>query len=189
MNVSVNTALAGVALLLGGAAAVARGPAPPAAVGGEPTTALEVAAWLRARRPVEILDVRPADAAFNDFHLPRARHVPADQFRTSAIPTDRMVVVYAEGGDLAARASLVLAALGYDSVRVLSDGVGEWLAEIVNPVLPADAGDAAREAFAAQAELSRYFGGLPRIVPAGAVPDAGASADVIRRASRRGCAF
>ena len=198
MTRSVHTVLAGAALFLGGAAAAIGDPV--SATGGrerplaeiaseQGTTALEVAGWLRDRRPFEILDVRPAGAPFADFHLPRARHVPAAQLRTADIARDRLIVVYADGGDLAARAWVVLTALGHDSVRVLPDGVRAWLVDVVNPVLADDASEAARRAFAAQAELSRYFGGLPRIVPAGDIQDVGEVTDLVRRTTRRGCAF
>jgi len=85
---------------------------------------------------------------------------------------------------------VVLKALGYDSVRVMPDGVREWLVDILNPTLPNDASPAARAAFQAQADLSRYFGGLPRIVPAGAVvADSTSTAHLLRSTGRRGCAF
>lgn len=195
----VEAGLAGTALLLGVGAAVAGTPAGPSAaldrslpelVAEDRVTALDVAAWLRARRDdLTVLDVRPADADFEQFHLPRARHVPVPGLRDTALARTGTIVVYADGGDLAARAWVVLRAMGYEDVRVLPDGVREWLTDVLAPTLSEDASPAEREAFAAQADLSRYFGGLPRIVPAGVSADTTATAGLLRRASRRGCAF
>lgn len=182
-------ALAGGAALTGNRAGVLDRPLP-VLIEAHQLTALELAGWLRDRKPsLTILDVRPDSAAFADFHLPRALHVPFDHLRDAATGPG-VVVVYADGSDLAARAWLVLHALGHDSVRVMPDGVGSWLADILNPRLPSDATPEARAAFAAQAELSRYFGGLPRVVTPGEASgsDTGTAA-LLRTTARRGCAF
>jgi rhodanese-related sulfurtransferase len=191
--------LAGTALVLGGAAAVIGGPRSADASLDRPLTdlaaehqvsALDVAAWLRARRAgLTILDVRPDSAAFADFHLPQARHEPVAGLREADVDRGATVVVYADGGDLAARAWIVLRALDHTDVRVLPDGVREWLVNVLNPTIAAGAAPAERERFAAQAELSRYFGGLPRVLRQGVAPDTSATAGLLRRTVRRGCAF
>ena len=178
--------LAGVLTLAGGRVAALDQPLP-ALVESHRVSALELAAWLRDRRPnLVILDVRPDSTAFEAFHLPRARHVPLADLRSVPPDSGATVVVYAAGGDLAARAWLVLRTLGHDTVRVAPDGAGDWLAAVLNPTLFTDATPEARQAFAAQAELSRYFGGLPRILPPGARRD---STTLLRSTLRRGCAF
>jgi rhodanese-related sulfurtransferase len=198
LTIRANTALAAVALLLGTVAALVgepsrRGDAArplPALAEDYRVTALDVAAWLRDRRPnLTILDVRPDSTSFAEFHLPRARHAPLPELRSWNPEDGGTIVVYGAGGDLAARAWVVLMTLGHDSVRVLSDGVREWLIDVLNPTIPEDASAEAREAFAVQADLSRYFGGLPRIIAAGTEPDSSATAGLLRRTSRRGCAF
>jgi len=180
--------LAGVAALTGSGRAALDQPLPVLAE-ADRLPVLELAGWLRSRRPnLTILDVRPDSAAFEAFHLPRARHVPLSVL--SAVPPETgTIVVYADGGDLAARAWLVLRTLGHDSVRVMPDGAGEWLREVLNPTLAADATPDARAAFADQAELARYFGGLPRILRPGERAESQEATAVLERASRRGCAF
>jgi rhodanese-related sulfurtransferase len=153
-------------------------------------SALELAAWLRARRAdLTILDVRPDSAAFAEFHLPRARHVPLTRLRARMPDSAGTVVVYGDGGDLAARAWLVLRTLGHDTVRVMPDGVGDWLTAVLNATLPADATPDERAAFAAQAELSRYFGGLPRVLAPGERGSRATGAALLQSTLRRGCAF
>jgi hypothetical protein len=56
---------------------------------------------------------------------------------------------------------VLLRALGYRNVFFLRGGVYEWLEQVINPAL-ADTTQAARDAFAKAAVLSRYFGGVPR---------------------------
>ncbi|HEX9631752.1 MAG TPA: rhodanese-like domain-containing protein [Gemmatimonadales bacterium] len=183
-------ALAGVLALTGTEAAALDRPLA-ALVEANRLSALDVAAWLRDRKPnLTILDVRPDSAAFAEFHLPRARHASLAELRALTRDPGMTIVVYGDGGDLAARAWVVLRVLGHDTVRVMPDGVGDWLAAVLNPTLPSDATAEARDAFATQAELSRYFGGLPRIVPPGEHADSTATAaTLLQRTSRRGCAF
>lgn len=199
MTSRVHVVLAAAALLLGAGAGLVGGPRSPEASLDRPlneiaaehaVSALEVAGWLRARRAnLAILDVRADSASFADFHLPQARHAPLAELRDAAIDPAATVVVYADGGDLAARAWIVLRALGPADVRVLPDGVGDWLRDVLNPTIAADAPTVERERFATQAALSRYFGGLPRVLRAGTAPDTASTAGLLRRTARRGCAF
>jgi rhodanese-related sulfurtransferase len=194
-----HAALAAAALVLAGGAGLIGGPRsadgsldrPLTALAAEhEVSALEVAEWLRARRAdLTILDVRPDSAAFADFHLPRARHEPLTGLRKAAVDTGATIVVYADGGDLAARAWVVLRSIGHRDVRVLPDGVRDWVVELLNPTIAAGAAPEERERFAAQAALSRYFGGLPRVLREGETPDTSATAGLLRTTARRGCAF
>lgn len=190
--------LAGAALLLAGLAPLAGAPA---TAPGRPAgtseagpagriSAVEVARALRARDPsLRLIDLR-SEAAYEAFHLPRAER--RDPARLDELPVDveRRIVVYAATADAAARARRTLAAAGHPSPRYLADGVGEWTRDVMNPVLPADAGPEARERFRELAELSRYFGGLPRILRPGEADPRGAETDeLLSRTLRRGCAF
>lgn len=165
----------------------------PAPGGPGAISALEVARALRADPDgIRLLDIRDA-AAFEEFHLPRAARAPADPgalvagLATDVGPGDAIVVL--GGPDAAARlAWLALRRAGFVRARYLPDATSAWLADIVSPVLPADAGPARRAAWPEQAELSRYFGGFPRVGTA-AGRETDAAADGLRRARRRGCAF
>lgn len=173
-----------------------------------PIPALEVARALRADPDgVLILDIRD-EASYRSFHLPRAVPAPAepgalvasldgprgrageaDATEPRASSSRRELVIVAGGPEAEARAAwLALRRAGYARARYLPDAAAAWVEEIVSPVLPANADARARAAWAEQAELSRYFGGFPRIraVAADSTEDA---ADRLRRARRRGCAF
>ena len=124
-------------------------------------TALELAQWIKDRRPgLRIIDVRSPEE-YAAYHVPRAERVALDSLASAAFRKDETIVVYSEGGAHAAQAWVFLRALGYDKVFFLRGGVYEWLEQVMNPTL-ADTTPAARSAFDRAAMLSRYFGGVPR---------------------------
>lgn len=187
MRWSVNRVLAAAALFLGVLAPLAGNPLrdghrldrdDPARVG-----AAELAKWLMERREVRVLDLRDS-SRFEVFHLPRAELVrPADLEHTSRAPGDTIVLY---GDEVWVARALRTLAGGPGSVRFMVDGVGEWLSEIMNPIIAPDATPEERAAFDRVADLSRYFGGMPRI---GTSTDTATSEQLLRRTVRRGCAF
>ena len=185
-----NRALAAVAGLLGTMALVA-GDTPAPGGAGE-VTALELAAELRAAPDsVIILDIRD-EPSYREFHAPRARLAETGRVLEAveaAGATDASLIVVAGGIEHDPRpAWLALRRAGYGRAHYLPDVLGSWLDDIISPTLPSSASEAEREAWETQADLSRYFGGFPRIVEAssGGSEDAGSR---LRRAKRRGCAF
>jgi rhodanese-related sulfurtransferase len=109
---------------------------------------VELAEWIRDRKPhLRVVDVR-AEAEFDEYHMPRAeRLTPATTFA----PDDTIVLV--AGGSVRAR-----------NVFVLRGGVQAWIDEVLNPTITADATPAARAAYERASIVSRYFGGVPRVV-------------------------
>ena len=192
-RVRTNRILAILALVLAGVAAVA-GDTPAPGGPGE-ITALDLARAIRETPDgILILDVRDA-AAFEEFSVPRARLVEGGAAAESvleaaraagAAPDDLIVIAGGQGAD-ARPGWLALRREGHRRVHWVRDVLGSWLDEIVSPVLPPDASDREREAWDEQADLSRYFGGFPRI--ATREDASGGTTDRLRRAKRRGCAF
>lgn len=183
---SPNRALAAIALLLGGLAPLVgssfTAPARLEPDGPARARAVELARWLRERRAVQVVDLRDS-TRFADFHLPTARRLAEDQLETLDLTRADTVVLYGDEA-VVARAHRALAD-GPARVLYMVDGVGEWLAEIMNPVIAPDATAEQRAAFAPIAELSRYFGGLPRQ----GVRDSSGSRHLLEQTRRRGCAF
>ena len=137
--------------------------------------AIELAAWIRDRKPgLRIVDVRGA-ADFADFHLPNAENLSLTELARAPIGRGETVVLYSEGGTHAAQGWFFLRARGIEHVYFLRGGLYEWITEVMNPTLAADASPAERAAFARTAALSRYFGGVPRI--GGPVAESDASAE------------
>ncbi len=184
--VTVNGALATAAFVLGLAALVAGSPyremsdrvwapAPDGSV-----SALVVAQWLRERKTgLRVVDLRGPEE-YEQFHLPRAEPL-------RAFEPGETVVVYGADSLEARLAAQRLRDAGIDTAYYLADGVAAWFTDVLNPTLSPDASPGERAAWERVAELSRYFGGLPRIVSRGAAQRS--TAEVMRRTMRRGCAF
>jgi rhodanese-related sulfurtransferase/uncharacterized membrane protein YedE/YeeE len=118
--------------------------------------AVDVAEWIKDRKPdLHIIDVRSA-AEFDEYHLPTAENVPIENLPSATLPRADTLVLYSEGGAHAAQAWVFLRALGYSHVFFLRGGVEEWEDDVMHPV--ADGSPASARA----APLSRYFGGGPR---------------------------
>jgi rhodanese-related sulfurtransferase len=160
-------------------------------------TAIELAQWIKDRRPgLRVVDVR-AKADFEAYHIPTAENVSLESLASAGFRPDETVVLYSEGGAHAAQGWVFLRALGLEKVFVLREGLFEWLDRVMNPTIPGDASDEARSEFGRTAALSRYFGGVPQIgaahtaadaiPPARAATDSAGSAGAVRRVRRRGC--
>ena len=187
-----NKLLTGAALTLAVLAAVAGSPFPvdadyESADRGAVIDVVDVAQWIRDQRGgLQIVDVRAAQS-FARFNIPTARNIPIAELGVSGLDTAGVVVVYGDTADVEEGARAILGALGFDSVFVLPSGADSWVAEILNPMVPRDASEAERTAFDRVAELSRYFGGLPRVVDR---VEFDQSARVsLEKTLRRGCAF
>jgi len=125
-------------------------------------TAIELAGWIKNRRPqLRVVDVRSKDE-YEAYHLPMAERVPIDSLSSIGFGHNETIVLYSDGGAHAAQGWVFLRALGYDKVYFLRGGVYEWLDQVMNPVLRADVLPKDSATFANVAALSRYFGGEPR---------------------------
>ncbi len=126
-------------------------------------TAIELAGWIRDRREgLRIVDVRDS-AEFLEFHIPGAERVALGDLVATSFRLDETIVLYSDGGAHAAQGWVFLRALGYKRVYFLRGGLYEWLDQVMSPGLPIDASDSSRAEFRKVSEISRYFGGVPRV--------------------------
>lgn len=126
-------------------------------------TAIELAGWIKERRPgLRVIDVR-SQAEYDAFHVPTAERIPLDSLSSTSFRPADTIVLYSEGGPHAAQAWVFLRALGYDKVYFLRGGLYEWLDQVMNPARQAGAPPKDSAAFDSVAALSRYFGGVPRV--------------------------
>ena len=137
-------------------------------------TAIELAGWIRDRRPgLRIIDLRTPEE-YQSFHVPSAANVPLPALVAMKFDPDETIVLVSEGGGHAAQGWVLLQASGYRNVYFLRGGVDEWLDDVMRPV----------NASAEVAELSRYFGGSPRL---GEASSPAPVAERVRTLRRRGC--
>ena len=145
-------------------------------------TALELAQWIRERKPgLRVIDIR-SETEFDAYHIPSAERMPLATLATLKPADGETLVLYSEGGAHAAQGWVLLRSAGHHQVFFLRGGLLDWMEDVMSPSLPTDT---SRARIAA---LSRYFGGVPR---AGAVPIPGAAgpsvAAEVARVRRRGC--
>jgi rhodanese-related sulfurtransferase len=125
-------------------------------------TAIELARWIRDRKPdLRVIDVRDS-AEFEEYHVPTAERMSLDRIANRPFKQNETIVLYSGGGAHAAQGWVFLKALGYQTVYFLRGGVSEWLDEVMNPRFPAKASATDREQMDSVAALSKYFGGVPR---------------------------
>jgi rhodanese-related sulfurtransferase len=197
-------ALAVAALALGALAAIVRTPVPQesgadvAALAravereDDHITAIELATWIKDRKPgLRVIDVRSA-AEFDNFHLPTAERIPLDALVTTPFTDQEIVVLYSDGGAHAAQGWVFLRARGHRQVYFLRGGLADWLDEVMNPTLAPDAAPEGRATFDRVAALSRYFGGTPHRQAQAAhtaadAPSRPSVAEAVTRMRRRGC--
>ena len=160
------------ALVMGTLAAIAGSVVPPPAA--DEVSAVDLAQWIRDRRPgLLVVDARAAEA-FDRDRLPGARliaDIDADALRSADT-----VVVYAEAG---VDATALRELSNVRRLLRLHGGIAAWNEDVLFPVIRADASERQQRDFAARAALSRYFGGSPRLLDPGASP--------ARGRSRHGC--
>jgi rhodanese-related sulfurtransferase len=139
-------------------------------------TAIELAEWIRERRPgLRVVDIR-SSGEFDALHIPTAERIPLSDLPKTPFRRDETIVLYSEGGAHAGQGWVFLRALGYTQVYFLRGGLREWLDEVMSPAIAPTATDSVRKAFARVSDLSRYFGGSPRVgALAGSTPSSGAA--------------
>ncbi len=183
----IHRALAVTAVVLAGLAAVSGDASPDAAARDRAeVTALELARWIRAGRSnLHVIDLRDAEA-FESFAIPGARRMSASELTGVSWEGDANVVVYDDSGPPARAAWDVLRASGVESAYVLRGGVTEWVRTIAAPVLPANPSPEDAHLSREIAEMSRWFGGVPRVGEVESRPRDGVR-EALGRIRRRGC--
>ena len=149
-------------------------------------TAMELAEWIKDRKPgLRVIDVR-SDSEYQDFHIASAERIPLSGLSALKPVANETLVLYSEGGAHAAQGWILLRAAGHRNVFFLRGGILDWMDEIMSPSIPEKAATAAADSVNAhRAALSRYFGGVPHVGdPAKTADDAVAA---VKRVKRRGC--
>lgn len=181
----VHRVLAGAGLALGAFAAMS-GSATSAATSPPAVAPLELARWIRDAKPgLRIIDVRDAQA-FEAFAIPGAERRALGELSREPWEAEVIAVVYADDEAAATQARATLRSAGVRNALVLRGGIAAWIHTIVSPVLPANPSPEAAAASRQIAEMSRWFGGVPRVGGPGSA-DADSLRASIAHIRRRGC--
>jgi rhodanese-related sulfurtransferase len=122
----------------------------------------DLAHWLvEGRGDFQLIDVRVPDE-FESGSIGDARNIPIAQLVSedvlSSLPTDRLIVVYSNGSENAAKAAVLLRLSGFDA-HLLTGGYNAWHQRILNPEISASALDGESLQVSEQRALSCYFVG------------------------------
>lgn len=126
------------------------------------TSVEDLAGWLvEGRADFKLIDVRMRED-FESGSIGDAENIPIAQLVKpdvlSRLPTDRMVIVYSNGSENAAKAAVMLRLSGIDA-HLLTGGYNAWHSRILNPDISADEIDGESLEVSKQRALSCYFVG------------------------------
>jgi rhodanese-related sulfurtransferase len=129
-------------------------------------TALELAEWIRDQKSgLRVIDVRSPEE-LDDGRIPTAETVDLAALTRTAFGASDTIVVYSAESVHAAQAWVLLRTLGHRTVFFLRGGSTAWHDEVMHPTLEEEgASPEAETAFARASAVSRYFGGMPHVVP------------------------
>lgn len=149
---------------------------------------LQLAEWIRVRKPgLRVIDVRSA-AEFAEYAIPTAENIPVEQLSSANFAETDTIVLYSEGGAHAGQAWVLLKAMGVANVAFISGGLVDWYTDVMSPTLSATAAAEDVQSFEAIAELSRYFGGEPQAgLATTKAPPQASPPPRIANVRRRGC--
>jgi len=122
----------------------------------------ELATWLiEGRDDFKLIDVRmPGD--FESGSIGDAQNIPIAEIVSddtlASLPTNRMLLVYSNGSENAAKAAVMLRIAGFDA-HLLVGGYTAWHQKILNPDISAEALDGESLLVSEQRAYSCYFVG------------------------------
>ena len=122
----------------------------------------ELAEWLiEARKDFHLIDVRSRED-YENGRIADAENIPlaqlVDDATLSQLPTDRKIVLYSNGSENAAKASVMLRLAGFDA-HLVTGGYNAWHQRILNPDISAEELDGESPQVSAQRAYSCYFVG------------------------------
>lgn len=122
----------------------------------------ELADWIIAQRTdYRLLDVREA-AAYGEYHIPTAEHVPMTALADHPLLRNERIVLYSDGGVHSAQAWFFLKARGFPGVYILLGGLDAWIDEVLFPAPPEGEGPETTAEAGRRRAVSELFGGSPR---------------------------
>ncbi|MCG6864189.1 MAG: rhodanese-like domain-containing protein [Thiogranum sp.] len=157
----------------------------------------DLARWIiEGRKDYVLVDVRPA-ADYEKGHIEGAQNLLLTELVTpeklEGLPTDRKLIVYSQGSEVAGQAVVLLRLAGYDASLLLG-GYNFWAQHVLNPDISPTRADGEYPAVPEQQAIACYFVGgdktaqAPRkpVVPA-FVPPVSPPAATLPPPSHEGC--
>jgi rhodanese-related sulfurtransferase len=133
----------------------------------------DLARWIiEGRKDFVLIDVRPA-ADYDKGHIGNAQNTVVTELVTpeklEALPTDRKVVVYSQGSEVAGQAVVLLRLAGYDASLLLG-GYNFWAQHVLNPDISPTLADGEYPRVPEQQAIACYFVGGDKTAQAAPAP-------------------
>ena len=133
----------------------------------------DLARWIiEGRKDFVLIDVRPA-ADYDKGHIGNAQNLVVTELVTpeklEALPTDRKVVVYSQGSEVAGQAVVLLRLAGYDASLLLG-GYNFWAQRVLNPDISPTQADGEYPRVPEQQAIACYFVGGDKTAQASPAP-------------------
>ena len=133
----------------------------------------DLARWIiEGRKDFVLIDLRPA-ADYDKGHIGNAQNLVVTELVTpeklEALPTDRKVVVYSQGSEVAGQAVVLLRLAGYDASLLLG-GYNFWAQRVLNPDISPTQADGEYPRVPEQQAIACYFVGGDKTAQASPAP-------------------
>jgi 3-mercaptopyruvate sulfurtransferase SseA len=109
-----------------------------------------------------LIDLRD-EAKYNEYNIPSSINSKAININSLGLSKTQKVILYSDDNLQAAQAWFLLKSKNYKGVYMLSGGMAEWKSKILFPEISENATAEEKATFAKIAEISKFFGGTPRI--------------------------
>ncbi|MCX6152923.1 MAG: rhodanese-like domain-containing protein [Candidatus Kapabacteria bacterium] len=134
----------------------------------------ELADWLiRKKADFKLIDLR-SEAKFNEYNIPSSINMSSTELLSLKSSKNGKILIYSDDNLQAAEAWYLLKSKQYKAVYLLSGGINAWKDKILFPSISSNASADVKAQFAKLSEMSKFFGGSPRILSG----DNSASAEV-----------
>jgi rhodanese-related sulfurtransferase len=123
----------------------------------------ELADWIiQGRTDYRLIDLR-REEEFNQYHIPGAENVSLTSLLNYSLRRNDKIILYSGGGIHSAQAWFLLKAQGYKAVYMLFGGLDEWQYTVLFPSIPSNPSPEQQAFFNKMKEVSKFFGGSPRV--------------------------
>lgn len=132
-------------------------------------TVEELADWLiQKKADFTLIDLR-SEKLFNEYNIPSSVNMKVNDVISMQIPKSSKIILYSDDNLQSAQAWFLLKSKRFSAVYLLKGGFTEWTNKILFPTLTESASPEEKANFAKISEISKYFGGSPRIQTGGVV--------------------
>ncbi len=126
-------------------------------------TVNELADWIiQGKFDYRLIDLRD-EKAYSKYHIPTSENIPVESLLDSDLMRNEKIVLYSDDETVASQAWFILRADDYHGVYILKGGLDAWKNEILFPAPPSNPTKEQLAEFEKRKEISKYFGGKPRI--------------------------